>query len=51
MKRTLITVIAVFLLAGIVTAGKISFEDTYDNALKKAGDSNKKILITFKSPT
>ena len=51
MRKCAITAVVTLFLTGIVLALAINFADSYDAALKQAGDSNKKLLITFTSPT
>lgn len=47
MKKTALILLALFLCSALVSANEISFVDTYENALKQAGEQSKKMLITF----
>lgn len=51
MRKTAIFLMMAMLLSTVISAAQISFYDNFDEAVKDAGEQNKKILITFKSPT
>ncbi len=51
MKKSFVFTLLALFVFGLASASQISFVDTYDNALKIAGEQDKKLLITFKSPT
>jgi hypothetical protein len=47
MKKTALIFLALFLCSALVSANEISFVDTYDQALKLAGEKSQNMLITF----
>ncbi len=52
MKKILLSAMIIFgLIAGTVCASEIEFVDTYENALKVAGEQDKNILIKYDSDT
>lgn len=51
MKKTAFLLPFFLLLSVTAFAAQISFLDNYDEAVQTAEKQNKKLLITFKSPT
>ncbi|MEZ5358769.1 MAG: hypothetical protein R3F48_08030 [Candidatus Zixiibacteriota bacterium] len=51
MRKTLIFLPLMMLLSVASLAARIAFYEDFNEALKAAGEQNKKLLITFKSPT
>ena len=47
MKKTTAAVFLLLFLAGMAMAQQIAFVDTYDNALKAAGEKQQDMVITF----
>jgi hypothetical protein len=47
MKKTALLFLLLLTAAGVTSASEIAFVDSYDQALKAAGEKSRNIIITF----